>query len=157
MVDGIEASIDQLPQARHRVAAASKRVHVRLCKEECVCVALPCLGDQKSPGLRRDVVSEIASESIHSFRLPIGKNLVDNIPGPRPRIVVAGAVYEIVAIVQLDGIIPVVSAGIRPRHVISGYLGRVADTAILSYKLAIELHSYRIPGRGLRKRQLLAG
>src|SRR5258707_10397167 len=59
MVDGIEAHIDQLLHARHRVAAASKRVRVRLRKEKCVCVSLPRLADQKSPDLSRYVVGEI--------------------------------------------------------------------------------------------------
>ena len=43
--------------ARHWVAAASKRVRVRLRKEKRVCVSLPRLADQKSPVIAaRDVV-----------------------------------------------------------------------------------------------------
>src|SRR6516165_3123088 len=140
MVDGIEAHIDQLLHARRWVAAASKRVGVRLRKEKCVCVSLPGPADQKNPGLSRYVVGEIAPEPIHSFRLPICKNLVDNIPGPRSWIIMTGTVYEVIPVVQLDGIIPVVGAGIRRGHVISSCLGWTSNTPILGRKLAIELH-----------------
>jgi hypothetical protein len=140
MVNGIEAYIDKLLHPRHLIAAASKRVRIRLGEEKCVCVSLACSADQKSPDFRRYVVGEIAPEPIHSFGLPIGKNLVDNIPGSRSRIIVAGAVYEVIPVVQFDGIIPVVGAGVRRRHVVSSCLGRTSNTPILRRKLAIELH-----------------
>jgi hypothetical protein len=68
VVDGIEASIDQLLHTGQRVAVSTKRVRVRLRKEECICMALPRLADQESPGLGISIVglSRLCSQFVNT-------------------------------------------------------------------------------------------